>query len=450
MKILFIHQNFPGQYLHLVQYLQRQGGHTIVGLGEAENIKKRGTIPGITSLGYLTPQNAGPNTHHYLQSTEAAVRRGQNVARSLLDMKGKGFTPDVISLHPGWGEGLFVRDVFPDTPILMFCEYYFRAGQADLGFDPEFPQSPDWSFSIRLRNSAQIMSLITASACVSPTHWQASRYPTFVRERVKIMHDGVNTGYMTPDPDDSLTLQRLETPGESRVQDNAPRPGNSNAAAPEPGYSAAPLGPPLTLTRRDKVITYVARNLEPYRGLHVFLRALPEIQARQPDAHIVIVGNNGVSYSPALPKGETYKDRYLANVADNLDFSRIHFTGRIPYPALRSLFRISSAHVYLTYPFVLSWSMLEAMACEALVIGSATSPVQEMISHGENGLLVDFFDTAALANALDAALNEPERFAPLRKQARRTVVDRYALDICLRRQAALLDDLALGRYVNPG
>lgn len=456
MNVLFIHQNFPGQYLHLAQYIHSLGGNEIVGLGETDNIKKRGTIPGVTTIGYSTPQGAGKDTHHYLQSTEASVRRGQNVARALMDIKAKGFIPDVISVHPGWGEAMFVRDVFPTTPILMFCEYYFRAGQADLGFDSEFPQSPDWSFSIRIRNTAQVISLLTANACISPTQWQASRYPDPFRQTMHVIHDGVNTEYMAPDDGtDSLTIQPLDIPGESRLAGYPLLPEEMNQASggDAAGYVGAKRsqakGPPITLKAGDKVITYVGRNLEPYRGIHTFLRSLPEIQRRHPDAHVLIIGHDGVSYSPTLPAGQTYKAKYLAEMEGRLDLSRIHFLSRIPYKALRSAFRISSAHVYLTYPFVLSWSMLEAMACEALLIASDTPPVREMITHGQHGLLVDFFDTGKLADSVDAALSNPEQFAQLRKNARAFVDERFRLEKCLRAQYQLLQDLALGRYPVP-
>lgn len=217
MKILLIHQNFPGQYLHLAQYLRNLGGHEIVGLGEAENIKNRGVIKGITTIGYPTPDGAGAKTHMYLQSTEAAVRRGQAVARSLLELKKKGFVPDIVCVHPGWGEGLFVRDIFPRSPILAFCEYYFRAGEADLNFDPEFPEDTNRSYSVRFLNTPQILSILTSNACLTPTHWQASRYPDFVREKLHIIHDGIDTTYMKPTPDAQLVILPMQKRGESRV-----------------------------------------------------------------------------------------------------------------------------------------------------------------------------------------------------------------------------------------
>ena len=454
MKCLFIHQNFPGQYLYFAEYLHKSGKYEVLGLGEAKNIENRGRIPGMTTIGYPTPEGACPQTHPYLQDMETAVRRGQVVARSLLRLKSGGYTPDVISVHPGWGEALFLRDVYPDAPVLMFCEYYFRAGEADMRFDPEFSASRDQNFSVRIRNAAQLVSLTTANACLSPTRWQASRYPPFVRAATRIIHNGVNTDYMCPNPGETLTILPLASPGESRVKRTSgpePDPESPRYSRSSPGGTAnaddsPPCGQPLTLSRREKIVTYAGRNLEPYRGFHVFARALPELQRLHPDARILIAGGDGTSYSPALPDGRTYKAKYLEELEGQLDLSRIHFLGRVSYKTLRSLFRISSAHVYLTYPFVLSWSPLEAMACECLLVASRTPPVEEVITHNEHGLLVDFFDKAALVAALDQALTRPDAFTRLRRNARRLVVERFRLTRCLKEQEELLLALVDGRF----
>ncbi|MDR3176907.1 MAG: glycosyltransferase [Desulfovibrio sp.] len=430
MEVLFIHQNFPGQYLHLARGLVRAGGHKVTGMGDAENMKKHGRIDGCTSIAYPSPERAGPKTHHYLRSLEAGVRRGQAVVRALLHLKSKGFAPDVISLHPGWGEGLFVRDIFPYTPLVMFCEYYFRAGEADMGFDPEFALSLDATLRVGLCNTAQVMSLLNADFCVSPSPWQASRYPDFIREKIRILHDGIDTGYMTPDPEETVLLRRTDGVCRILLTDTE---------------DCAPDGEILRLSREDKVITFAARNLEPYRGAHVFLRSLPDLQRRHPDAHILIIGDEGASYSAPPPGGRSFKDIFLGEIAGRADFSRIHLLGRVPYRALRSVFRISSAHVYLSYPFVLSWSCLEAMSCEALVIASRTAPVAEAVKDGETGLMVDFFDKKGLIDTVDEVLTRPERFTALRKNARAFVERNYSLADCLKGQTALLEEAAASR-----
>ena len=436
MKYLFIHQNFPGQYLHLAQYLRAQKGNIVVGVGQTENINSRGTINGMATFGYPKPQGATPNIHHYLNNTEAEIRRGQAVVRTLATLKQKGFVPDVISVHPGWGEALFVRDMFPNTPIVMFCEFFFEAGQADLAFDAEFPYSADWFFSVRVRNASQLISLPTANVCICPTTWQTSRYPWYIQQKTIVLHDGIDTHYMSPQPDAFITLQPIDATGNSCVL--------HPASTLMPGQTAQ--GKAITLTKKDKVVTYIARNLEPYRGFHCFMRALPLLQAKHPDAHILIVGGEGASYSPALPENETYKQKYIEENKDNIDFSHVHFLGKVPYAVLRAMFAISSAHVYLTYPFVLSWSMLEAMACEALIIGSNTAPVQEVIVDGENGLLVDFFSREELVHALDKALEQPQAFTAMRKNARKTVVERYELGACLAKHVQLLHDATMGKF----
>jgi glycosyltransferase involved in cell wall biosynthesis len=459
MKFLLIHQNFPGQYLYLAQHLRALPGNEVVGVGDAANIEKRGTISGMLTLGYPPPQGAGEHTHPYLQTTEKAVRRGQAAARALLQLRDQGFVPDVIYVHPGWGEGLFVRDVFPDTPILMFAEYFFRSGQADIGFDPEFPRSPDWNFSVRIRNATQLISLPMADVCISPTRWQASRYPACLRDKIRVIHDGVNTDYMRPDNNARLVVQPLEVAGESRVissdgppsaQSGNDMPGDSGVSRDAEGARAegAPGGEPLVFRYGDPVVLYVARNLEPYRGFHVFLRSLPELQRRYPDVHTLIVGADSASYSPT-PVGATYKRAYLEALRTSLDLSRIHFFGRIPYADLRAMYRVAAAHVYLTYPFVLSWSMLESMACEGLLVASRTPPVEEVIVHGTNGLLVDFFDQKALVDQIGRALDSPRDFLSLRATARETVLARYELGSCLAAQVKLLQDLAAGLYPAP-
>ena len=424
MNILLVHQNFPGQFLHLARYLRTLPNTKVMGIGEKANIQKRGTIGGIVTLGYKTPMGAGEKTHPYLQFLEASVRRGQAVARGLLHMKQQGFVPDIILAHPGWGEALFARDIFPNTPLVLFCEFFFYPGEADMAFDPEYPCSFEQQISVKIRNSVQIASIMEANALVSPTNWQASRYPKLFQPFIHIIHEGVNTELVTPEGEASIALVQGEK-GECTVL--------------EPGVEAqVPSGPVLTLKRGQKVLTYIARNLEPYRGFHQFLRALPAIQARHPDLHTIIVGGDEVSYSLHLPAGQTYKQQILEPVQNSLDLSHVHFTGRVSYDVLLSIYRISSAHVYLTYPFVLSWSLLESMAASGLVIGSRTPPVEEVVRHGENGLLVDFFDRDALVDTVDEVLRHPEKFGPLRQAARQTIVARYEQRECLEKQATLL------------
>ena len=404
MRILFVHQNFPGQYKHLATALARDSRNEIVALG----VEDRQAPAGVRLVRYNASR---PESRaHALASTyEGHVLAGEATARAALDLKKAGFNPDLICGHPGWGETLFLRDVWPDTRILSFMEFYHRGQSADFNFDPEFPVvNPAAFWKLRARNAGFLLAIEASDWCVSPTQWQWRQLPQFARNMTSIIHDGIDTDAVKPDPNAVIRLGRA---GTCRVG--------------------------------DEVVSFVNRNLEPYRGYHIFVRALPEILARRPSARAVIVGGDEVSYGPAAPKGSTWKNVYLREVADRLDFSRVHFVGKVPYSTYINLLQVSAAHVYLTYPFVLSWSMLEAMAAGCLVIGSRTPPVEEFIQQGKNGLLVDFHSPQELAENVVHALERPLDFRDLRLAARQTILNGYDLKThCLPKHLNLINSLA--------
>ena len=407
MQVLFVHQNFPAQFVHLSAALAAQPGNKIFGLGENPNR----TPPNVIHARYKKPQGHGDQTHRYLRQTEAAVRRGQATAQACWQLRNRGVNPDVIYCHPGWGEGLYLRDAFPDARIIHYCEYYYRSQDGDVGFERGAEVTIDDQARVRTMNLTQLLSLESADWCSSPTLWQRSRYPAWIRRMISVVHEGVDPAFSTPDGPRTVTLP------DGRV-----------------------LGP------EDEVVTLVARHLEPYRGFHVILRALPEIFARRPSARILIVGGDDRGYGPMPPGGKSWKETILAELGERLDLSRVHFAGRLAHDALQSVFRLSRAHLYFSYPFVLSWSVLEAMSCGALIIGSATAPVEEVIRHGENGLLVPFHDPAALAETVVRVLEKPDEYAPLRAAARRMVMEEFHLrDVILPRQIALIEALAAGK-----
>jgi len=411
VKVLFIHQNFPGQYRHLAAALAADSGNQVVAVGDAQEAGKRERIPGVHLHCYESSQGATPSTHAYIRNLESGVRRGQQVCRLILKLRAGGFVPDVICCHPGWGEGLYVKDVYPNAKVLGYFEFFYHGTGADVGFDPEFPESLDDQLRVRTKNTVQLLSLASMDWGISPTRWQWSLYPPEYRQKISVIFDGIDTDEIRPAPEISVGLAER-----------------------------------IRLTRNDEVITFVSRALEPYRGIHTFIRALPELLRRRPNARVIVVGTDQVSYGKSLEQG-SYRRRYLDEIGQKLDLSRVHFTGWLPRHRLNDVLQLSSVHVYLTYPFVLSWSMLEAMSTDTLVIGSRTAPVQEIIEDGRNGLLVDFFQPLEIADAVDRVLSHPDRMQCLRDEARRTIQQNYDLKtVCLPKQLKLLRALADGRF----
>ena len=334
-------------------------------------------------LRYRPHRSPSAQTHPYARSFEDAVLHGQQVLRFLLDLKGRGYRPDVIVAHPGWGETLYAKDVFPNARLIHFCEYYYQTQGADLGFDPEFPVSIDDEARVRSRNALHLLNLENCDLGITPTHWQHSLHPAAYRDKIKVIHEGIDTANLGPDPTATLELPNGQV-----------------------------------LRAGDPVVTYVARNLEPYRGFHIFMRALPQILREHPTCQVIVVGGDDVSYG-SLPKdAPNWRTKMLRE--SSMDSSRVHFLGKVPYATYKRVLQISAVHVYLTYPFVLSWSLLEAMACGCLIVASDTAPVREVICGGDNGWLVNFFDRKLLVERVLQALPSPEKVAGLRERARRS------------------------------
>ncbi len=406
MKILFVHQNFPGQFPHLAPELAKRG-HDCLALTDLGN-NRPSPIPVFRYK--HEPAKVDPAATRLGRNYTLMSDRGVTVARAALQLRNdKGYTPDVIIGHSGWGETLFLKEVWPEAKLIVYAEFYYKGRGADVGFDPEFGAPSFDQVMISQGRAGHLgQALVHADAGVCPTEWQASTYPASIRGMLRVIHDGVDTDVMVPNP-----AARFELP-DSRV-----------------------------VKAGDEVLTFVNRNLEPYRGYHIFMRALPAILAARPAAQVVIVGGDEVSYG-ASPKDEKgWKERFLSEVRADLDMSRVHFMGKIPYADFVSLMQVSRAHAYLTYPFVLSWSMIEAMSAGCHVVASNTAPVAEAITDGVNGTLVDFFDVAAWSATLTQALAEPDRSAALRVAARKTAIARYDLRrVCLPRMVAFVEGIA--------
>ena len=401
MRVLFLHQNFPGQFPHLASHLASIAGNQVLSISQQQ---ARG-LPGVHNIGYQPARRITKGVHHYIAGLESAVLNGQATAKVMEALKQQGFKPDVVIGHAGWGETLYVKDVFPTTKLINYFEFFYHAKGADTDFDPEFPNTLDDVLRIRTKNSINLLSLQASDAGISPTQWQKSLYPNEFQPKISVIHEGVNTDLAKPNPNAELTL---------------------------------PNG--LKLSKKDKVVTFVARNLEPYRGFHVFMRALEDICQRQPDCHVLIVGGDEISYGRKPDGALNYREKLQKEVS--YDKNRVHFLGKLPYSDYLTMLQISTAHVYLTVPFVLSWSMLEAMATGCVVIGSNTAPVIEVID-GENGVLVDFFSFSEIAEKVDDVLlnSASKKYVAMRNNARETILNNYNTQKSIKQYQHLLETL---------
>ncbi len=410
MKILFIHQNFPGQFKHLAPALAAQG-HLTVAL--TLRVDKPTVWQGVRILPYKLSRKTGQALHPWLVDLDTKVVRAEACFTAALKLRASGFMPDVILAHPGWGESLFLKDIWPEARIGLYCELYHKPVYPHTGFDPEFqPEIPVTEpLRLRMKNINNHLSFAMGDAGLSPTRFQADTFPDSFRDRISVCFDGIDTDHLVPNADATYAIKD---------------------------------GP--TLSRKDEIITFVNRNLEPYRGYHIFMRTLPRLLKERPKARVLIVGGDEVSYGARPPKGKTWKQIFIDEVREQIsdeDWARVHFLGRIPYDRFVALLQVSRVHVYLTYPFVLSWSLFETMSVEGAIVASDTDPVKELVTHDETGRLVDFFDRDALIAEVCNLLDDAALRTRLGQAARKHVVSHYDLKkICLPGQLKWVHDLA--------
>jgi glycosyltransferase involved in cell wall biosynthesis len=389
MQWLFIHQNCPGQFRGLIPALL-QRGHAVAAIGA----RPRQTMPRGLVYHHYRWSEQEPAGRLIDPDLERNLRRASRVAELAQQLRQQGLQPDVVVFHSAWGEGLYLRDIWPKAALIAYPELYGRPELMGHGFDPDLGAlSEGGRQALRRQNFVALAAIADSDAAVAPTFFQRDTFPAHLRGRFQVIHEGV-------------ALDQVQPHANRHVQ----------------------IKPGLMLRKGDPVITYVSRSLEPLRGFRTFMRALPLLLERHPTAQVLIVGDaTGVSYGRPSAHPQGYWGEVQALLGHRLDANRIHQLGRVPYAELLAILQISAAHVYLSYPYALSWSLLEAMACGAVVVGSANAPMDEVIRHGENGLLVPFAEHDQLAATLLQVLNDPQGHAPLAVAARRTVEQRYSL-----------------------
>ena len=401
--VLFVHNNFPAQFRDLANTLRGRG----VPCAAISGTHAPG-IEGVMTGRYALPRGTSPGIFQLAVRAEADLLRGRSAVRMARALKARGVDPQVIVGHPGWGETVLLDDVFPDARTILYPEFFYHGRGLDIDFDPEFFEADEEAILLgKAKNAVMSLALTDADAIVAPTEFQASTLPAIFQPRLRIIHEGVDVEAIRPAPAEPFVLPD--------------------------GRVIAPGTP---------VITHINNNLEPLRGLHIFARALPRLLAEVPDAQVLIFGRDVVRpYGGSAPNGKTWRETCFEGLA--IDAGRVHFLGKTEHDQMLAGLRLSTAHVYYTYPFVLSWSLVEAMASGSYIIGSDTPPVRDAIQDGVNGRLLPFFDVDALSEAMIEACRNPEASAGLRAAARATAVARFARSDGRAAWLSLLEDMGL-------
>ncbi|MEO0869996.1 MAG: glycosyltransferase family 4 protein, partial [Cyanobacteria bacterium J06642_11] len=427
MNVLFLHPNFPAQFRHLATHLGADPTHQIVFITACEP----GQIEGVQKVLYKPSRQVSDKTHRYVRDLESSVLTGQAAWRAAEQLKTKqGFEPDVIYAHVGWGPGLFLKDLFPKARYLGFFEWFYQIHGSDVDFNPDDLPDADQAARLRIRNASILIELANCDAGLVPTHWQKQQFPSEFHPKLQVLHDGINTTFCQPKPEANLIL-----PPVPQTQPATPKTAGkgfgAKKAEQKKSLSSTELIEQsfrkngLDLSHTTEVVTYVARGMDPYRGFPQFMAAVEQLQKMRSHCHVVVVGQDRVAYGSPLSDGRTYREKALQEL--DLDLSRLHFTGQVSYDQLLQVYQASTVHVYLTVPFVLSWSMLEAMASGCVVLGSKTPPVEEVIQDGVNGFLVDFWDVGAIAEKINDLLDRQNELTTIRQQARTTILKKYDL-----------------------
>jgi glycosyltransferase involved in cell wall biosynthesis len=381
LKFLFVHQNYPGQFLHITRHLVAANRHEVVFITEPNPNE----LAGVRKVPYVRPTLDIPDTHMAARELDNGVRRAETVFKTAFGLRHLGYQPDIIIGHHGWGEMLNLRDLWPDAAMLGYFEFYYQYDKADVGFDPEFPADSLDFPRIRAKNAINHVALNLGGAGQTPTKWQLSTYPDWAQPKIDLVWEGVDLEMCSPDP--NAHKKTLKVGG-------------------------------MTIRPTDKLVTYVSRDLEPYRGFHVMMRTLPDLMRARKDLKVIMIGGDGISYGAPPRQGGNWREAMLAEVGKDIDMDRVVFPGRVPYSTYLAALRRSDAHVYLTYPFVASWSLREALAIGCPVIGGDTETVREFITHGENGLLTPTLEPRTLARAILGLLEDKALTRKLRTNAR--------------------------------
>ena len=421
MHVLYVHQNFPAQFGHIAYHLAQKPGWKCTFVSETE----AGNVLGVEKIQYRRAGGATQQTHFCSRTFENAIFNCDGVYSALKSRA--DVQPDLIVGHSGFGSTLFLRDLYPKVPIVNLFEYFYRPRdpQSDMGYRSDLGWSlPDiFYLRARARNAMILLDLQNCTLGYCPTQFQRSTIPDIYSPKLRVIFDGIERSVY-------------------HGHDEKLRPALDQREMRRVAGIDVPAG--------TRIVTYVSRGFESMRGFDLFMRAAKIIAQKFPDVLFIVVGTDRIAYGgdeTFLPKGTTFKQWTLAQ--DQYDLNKFHFPGNLPPRELALLLASTDLHIYLTVPFVLSWSMMDAMSCGAVVLGSDTAPVREMIRDGENGMLADLFDVEQIAGKAIGALRDPAAFRPLGRAAEQLIAQNYSVEAVLPQMIHLYEQAA-ATPVSPG
>lgn len=404
MHVLFIHQNFPAQFRYIAPRLVQDHGWRCTFLTAAQ---KDRDLPGVEKRLYKSRLGASLANHPCTRNFENTVVEAHAVYEALKSMP--DLEPDLIVAHTGFGSSLFLPLLY-DAPIINFMEYFYRVTGGTLGYRPEVPVAEETLLRLKTKNAMILLDLENCTRGWTPTHYQRDHFPPEFHQKIDVIFDGIDTGIYY------------------RRQGARDR----HAAA-------------LDLPPDVRVVTYVARGFEMTRGFDIFMRAAKRIYQQFPKVVFVVVGADSVHYGADLQhiREKSFRHHVLAN--DEFDLSKFRFTGFVPEETLADYLSLGDVHIYLTEPFIASWSMVDAMSCGAVLLASDQTCVREYVVSGQNGLLCDFFDVEELARQAVGVLRDPAAYRPLSEAAQQTVRERYSVEVALPRLKEYFQRVAQSR-----
>lgn len=395
INLLFVHLNFPGQFKELLNSLQKHQNVRLAFITSHQTAE----FDGVDIRRYEKPEPKPQGMIHYLGSLNDNLFNAREVTKQAIELARDGFKPDAIIGHIGWCSLVFMKDVFPTAKLIGYTEWYYRWENSWEYFSTQ--KAPmDLKAKTRMQNAPSLIGLESLDVSVTPTHWQRSVFPQTHQRKMEVIHEGIDTQVCRPQERCELKL------------------------------------PSVVLGENTKIVTYIARSMEPARGFFSYMAAVEKLCKIDPNLQFVVLGRKRSAYSNGTKEGDSYQQQAMAKY--DCDWSRVHFCGKLPYQDYLQVLRNTSVHIHLSMPLFLSWSLLEAMSCGCAIVGSENAPVNEVIKHDENGRVVPFFDTNALVGEINSLLSDPVSAKRLGAAARQTVLDKYEVEQCTDKWKSLI------------